>query len=236
MTSLNIDTLAESFKQKIVRKAIVMDIGGFKPSDDPLESWFGKVCFAKPNEQWPLQKGKPMFALAQINLTQFPFKPRALADIEFITLFIGPEGLPDSEPNGSNWLLRAYTSTDELVPLAQVKTNSWIKPFPMKARVVDEDFPCWEDLPIECPEALDEQYYDRFQNEYGFKFGGWPSLVQAEIYWAPNNQHEAIPEYVFQVDSTDKGNWMWADNGVAYYGRGTAPGHTDEWVMEWQCY
>jgi hypothetical protein len=29
---------------------------------------------------------------------------------------------------------------------------------------------------------------------------------------------------------------MWGDNGVGYFGRGTAPGKQDEWTLAWQCY
>jgi hypothetical protein len=69
-----------------------------------------------------------------------------------------------------------------------------------------------------------------------FKLGGWPTLIQSEIFWAPWNRHPAAPEYVFQIDSTGKGNWSWGDGGVGYFGRGTAPGKTDEWALAWQCY
>ncbi|MHC4974852.1 MAG: DUF1963 domain-containing protein, partial [Planctomycetota bacterium] len=77
---------------------------------------------------------------------------------------------------------------------------------------------------------------DLFENTPGFKLGGWPTLIQSEIFWAPWNRHPAAPEYVFQIDSTAKGNWSWGDGGVGYFGRGTAPGKTDEWALAWQCY
>jgi len=106
----------------------------------------------------------------------------------------------------------------------------------MKFRVVEEDYPCWEDVPVECPEEIDDEYYDLFDNVRGFKFGGWPTLIQSEIFWAPWNKHDAIPEYVFQIDTTEKGNWMWGDNGVGYFGKGTAEDKTNEWALAWQCY
>ena len=61
-------------------------------------------------------------------------------------------------------------------------------------------------------------------------------MIQSELYWAPWNRHEAKPEYVFQIDSTEKGNWMWGDNGIGYFGRGTAPGKENEWVLVTQFY
>jgi uncharacterized protein YwqG len=40
---------------------------------------------------------------------------------------------------------------------------------------------------------------------------------------------------VFQIDTTEKGNWQWGDAGVGYFGRRTAAGHEDEWAISWQC-
>jgi hypothetical protein len=57
--------------------------------------------------------------------------------------------------------------------------------------------------------------------------GGWPTLIQSEISWG--KKHPAAPEYVFQINTTQKGNWMWGDNG-------TAKGRRDEWALDWQCY
>jgi uncharacterized protein YwqG len=225
------------FREKIKRRAIVMDIGGFRPPDNPMASWFGKVNVCLRGEGWPMQDGKPMHALAQINVDDLPFRPLRLSDIGLITIFIGSsDDLPIDEPNGQNWCLRAYQNTDGLVLLDVMNSGSSIKPFPMRPRVVEEDYPCWEDIPYECPEEIEDDYYDLFENIPGFKLGGWPDLIQSEIFWAPLNKHPIIPEYVFQIDTTEKGNWMWGDNGVGYFGRGTAKGHENEWALAWQCY
>jgi len=228
--------IIEKFRQQIKRKAIVLDIGGFRPPKSPVSSWFGKVLFCNPNEDWPMQDGEAMHALAQINIKEFPFKPRGLEDIEFICVFIGPKELPDDEPSGNNWQIRTYSDLTSLVLLQQYHTESKIKPFPMKPRIVNEDYPKWEDIPVDCPDEIEDRYYDLFENIPGFKFGGWPSLIQSEIYWAENNQHEANPEYVFQIDTTEKGNWMWGDHGVGYFGRGTTRGLENQWALSWQCY
>lgn len=78
----------------------------------------------------------------------------------------------------------------------------------MRPRVVEEDFPCWEGLPFDIPESVQDNYEDLFSNVSGLKLGGWPTLIQSEIFWAPWNQHPAAPEYVFQVDSEPKANSM----------------------------
>ena len=229
---MNLDAAKEALR----RRAIVLDIGGFRPPDDPLASWFGRVNVAAPGEGWPTTKNGPMHALCQINLTEMPFRPPRLDDVKFIAVFVDPNELPDHDANGTNWCLRTYPSLTMLSPLTPVDTGTHIKPFAMRSRIVEADYPHWEDVDIELDEDVADAYYDHFDNVSGLKLGGWPTLIQAEIFWAPGNKHLADPQYVFQVDSTSKGNWMWGDNGVGYFGRGTAPGHENEWACEWQCY
>lgn len=221
---------------KLRRKVVIMEIGGARPPSDPYASWFGKVNFALPGEEWPEWDGEPMCALAQIDVRALPVIPPRFADLEFITIFIDPEELPDNQPNGEGWLLRAYKDASKLVAIEEPDTGSEIKAFPMFATVREDDYPCHEDCDIELPSEIDENYYDYFQGLDGFKIGGWPRLIQCELYWGPNAVHEAEPEFVFQIDSNDKAQWQWGDGGIGYFGRGTAPGHQDEWTMTWQCF
>lgn len=225
----------QGVRGQLRRRAVRMEIGGFEPPEGPGGSWFGRVNLALPGEEWPTHEGKPMYALAQIDLTQLPFRPPRLDDLEVITVFIDDDLPAGDGPNGDGWCLRAYPDRSALVPLAQVETGSYIKPFPMRPEIIEEDYPKWEDVSIELPPDIDERYYDLFENAEGFKLGGWPFLVQSEIQWAAWG-HPAQPEYVFQIDSSDRAGWMWGDSGVGYFGRGTRPGHTDEWAMSWQCY
>ncbi|MTI54821.1 hypothetical protein [Geosporobacter ferrireducens] len=69
----------ETIKDKVKRKATVIQIGRFKPDNDLSSSWFGKVMLCLPGEEWPTCKEKPMNALCQINLTQLP------SQIQFLT-------------------------------------------------------------------------------------------------------------------------------------------------------
>src|SRR5690606_8902003 len=106
-------------------------------------SWFGRVNLCAPRESWPRTNGEPMHALCQINLSEMPFRPPRLEDVELLTVFIGPKELPFDAPNGTNWCLRAYPSLRNLVPIAQLKTGSQMKPFPLRPIVVESDFPNW---------------------------------------------------------------------------------------------
>ncbi|MCA1790726.1 MAG: DUF1963 domain-containing protein [Thioalkalivibrio sp.] len=213
-----------------------MAVGGFRPPESPLASWVGRVNVALPGEAWPTTEGQPMHALCQINLTEMPFRPAGLEDVELVTVFIGPSELPLDTPNGVGWCLRAYPDIQALVPLKPVSSGAAIRAFPMRPEVVEEDFPCWEDVPIELPDSVEDQYDDLFANSEGIKLGGWPSLVQSEIYWAPLSEHSAEPHYVFQIDSVEKANWQWGDSGIGYFGRGSTPGASSEWFLSWQCY
>lgn len=149
---------------------------------------------------------------------------------------VGPDELPNDDSNGPNWCLRAYPSVNSLTPLVPIKMGTHLKPFPMRPGVVDEGYPNWEDVNVELDEVVADNYYDHFDNVSGRKLGGWPTLVQSEIFWAPWNKHPAWPQYVFQIDTTEKDNWMWGDNGVGYFGPGTSPNQENDWTCEWQCY
>jgi uncharacterized protein YwqG len=225
----------EQIKKQLRRKAVLLEIGGFKPVDDDKASWFGCVNFYSAGEDWPAFEGKPLHPLCQINLVEFPYRMKELEDIDFITVFISDD-IPNDTPNGQGWCLRTYRSIDKLVPINKVATNSQIKSFQMRPKIIEEDYPCWEDIPIEIPEEIEENYYDIFSNVSGFKFGGWPTLIQSEIFWAPFNKHPIKPEFVFQIDSNEKANWFWGDNGAGYFARGTTPGKENEWAFSCQCY
>lgn len=216
---------------QVARPAIRMKVGGFRPSDNPLASWFGKVQVARADEAWPCSNDKPMLPLCQINLNEFQFKPALLNDIALITIFIDSDNIPAQEDtNGTSWCLRAYKMTDELVPLTQVKVSSAIKPMQMIPEVIAQDFPNWEDCPVPAPARFEENYSELFPNTEGIKFGGWPMLIQGEINW------DSASEFAFQIDSVEKARWQWGDNGVAYFGRNTGEAGPNQWTFSWQSY
>ena len=67
----------------------------------------------------------------------------------------------------------------------------------------------------------------------GTKVGGWPSLIQSEVWW-PQSAGET-PDFAFQIDSDeDAGLNLW-DNGVLHVGRTRAPGSA-AWVAEVQMF
>ena len=224
----------EEIRRRLVRKASVMSLGGFRPPSDPFTTWFGRIRVALPHEIWPTDDGKPMLPLCQINCAELPYKPDALSDIALISVFITQDELPSDTPNGEGWSLRTYASLDGLVEIEEPKPTTLIKPFPVRWELIEEDYPIWDDVDIKVPPEVEDNYYDLFVNRDGSKVGGWPTLIQSEIYWAPWNKHPANPAYVFQIDSEEKAHWAWGHAGVGYFGRGTGSA-TDQWAFEWQC-
>jgi hypothetical protein len=223
-----------TLREQLRRRAIRMQVGGFRPPEPPYGSWFGRVNLALPGESWPTTEGRPMHALFQLDTRELPFRPDGLEDAEIVAAFIGPSELPVDAPDGVGWCLRAYPGAAALVPLAQVPSGSSIRAFPMRPEVLEDDFPSRADVPLDLPEAFEERYDELFPNAEGFKLGGWPTHVQGEVEWAPAGDHPARPRYVLQVDTVAKAGWSWGHHGIGYFGRGTAPGRTGEWVLSWQ--
>jgi uncharacterized protein YwqG len=223
--------------KELSRPAIIMDIGGFRPPDDPLASWFGKVNMALADEEWPQTNGQPMHALCQLNLLELPYKPALLADLAMLTIFIGPTQLPVDEPNGTNWCLRAYPDLSILRPLSANKGPSPIKAFPMRARAIDHDYPCLDDAEsngIEIDDA--DEFQERYPNAEGFKLAGWPTLIQSQVGWDTPALVDGEPQFAFQIGSCEKAHWQWGAGGVGYFGRCRTADDIDEWALSWQCY
>jgi hypothetical protein len=230
------------------RPACVAQVGGFRPPEDPLASWFGRVRVALPGEGWPTTDGAPMLALAQFNLRELPcHPPPALTDVALLTLFLGPWRFPVDEPNGLNWALRAYPSMDGLVPLAEPTParagdpklrkgqDLTLRPFPIRWRE-RLDLPCRDDIPLEVLDAWDAWAQDRSATELTFdgtKVGGWPYCVQSEVRWRTGSRPVEDCEYVLQLGSEHKTGLSWRYEGLGYVARELGRG-AEGWYLTWQ--
>jgi hypothetical protein len=176
-----------------------------------------------------------MLPLCQLNLAEMPFVPLSLNDLSLITVFISAVSLPIETENGDGWRLRTYPSLEGLVEIEAPRHDNPIRPFPIRWELIEADYPGHEDIPFELLEHLWDDYYDLFEHHYSSKVGGWPYLIQSEIYWSPYKRHPADPEYVFQIASEEKAHWQWGDRGIGYFGRGTGRAR-EVWALSWQCY
>ncbi|MHC4215722.1 MAG: DUF1963 domain-containing protein [Planctomycetota bacterium] len=229
------EVMLEEIKRQLRRKASRMILGGFRPSEDPFVSWFGRVRVARPDEAWPEHEGNIMAPLCQMNLLELPYVPEKLRDIALITLFIDPEDLPIGKANGRGWELRAYRSLDGLVETVEPDYEGAIKPFPIRWELIEEDYPCLEDIPIELQSKIEGDCDERFENSACSKVGGWPSIIQGEVDWGPKNLMPGDMEFVLQINSEEKAEWIWGDEGIGYFGLGSWFGK-DEWALDWQCF
>jgi hypothetical protein len=201
----------------------------------------GTVTHARTGETWP-GNDPPMHGVLQLVTRDLPIRPDLLHGIELLTLFIA-EDLPIDEPNGVGWCLRTYESLDGLGPL---KRPAWrrdprmpktfdpaLKPFPVRFSEV-EDWPSLDDVPLELAPVWREHTHhdeDRYGPHMGLKIGGWPYCVQSEVDWHEHGDPLSGVEFVLQVDSDPKVDFVVVDSGVFYVGRRPTTG---TWHATWQ--
>jgi Domain of unknown function (DUF1963) len=205
-------TSADELRERLGKPASRGVVGGFRPPADPLTSWLGRVRVLGRDEAWPEHRGELMAGICQINVSELPHVPAPLRDVALVTLFLGLEAgvpwPPSDAANGEGWELRAYPAIDDLAP-AEGPTAPDVDAFPVRWELIEADLPSWEDANRFLTDADIDEWIDRYTEAMGgpvdgLKVGGWPTLIQGEIFWAPWQQHPADPEFVFQVDSDEK--------------------------------
>jgi hypothetical protein len=226
--------IADTFRMldRSLRSASIAQIGGFRPPETPLTSWFGGRFVGASQELWPLNDGEPMLPLLQVRTDELPYVPAPLAGVALFTAFAGPRKLPVDlpAPNGSGWLIRCYNSLDGLEPLGGAP-RSHLRPFPIRWSLPTSEGPGWQDAWHltdlsafnELPDAVDLLSH-RYTHASSTKVGGWPSYIQGI-------PPQSGGDFVFQIGSEEKSNWMWGDNGIGYF-----YWRDGEWMMQWECY
>lgn len=223
----------DDIKRQIVKKAIIFETGGFKPSYSDTESWIGNVYLYKEQEELPHDEhANLMIPLFQLCLDGLENVPEVLADTKVITVFMGQELPMDVTANGHNWMIREYKKADNLVIKQLQYPESTIKPFPLKPQYIKEDYPIWDGggLTSEMEETIIRlenegvipDYYEIAENQYGHKLGGYPSFCQPGVDFGEDF------EFVFQIASDDKANLNIIDSGTMYFAKNTKTG---EWVF-----
>ncbi len=211
-------------KKRLVKRAIGLSIGNFTSSNPEKDSWIGRVCIYGENEEIPLDdEGYEMLPLLQLHLANLPFVPEELAGIKALTLFISENQPYELSNNGEGWLLREYTSTDDLVFKDLRNPRSPIRSFPLKASLISEDYPSWDGgaIPADLAEEIQrlekagviEDYYDAIESNYGHKLGGYPTFHQQGVDFGEDFQ------FVFQIDSDDKARLNIIDGGTFFLAR-----------------
>ena len=250
------DMTFEEIQNILRRKATGFETGGCRSTNQPNESWIGKVLLFRENEDVPAaEKGGLMTPLFQIYLPDLPFVPSALDGTVVLCVFttlysadgwVETKSLPEEwEPMGKNWLIREYPSLDGLVVKHFDSSNSFIKPFPLKPILIENDFPQWGDEYIpesvfkeivrlddegffgEYPHPDNNSYVDRMPHEDGHKIGGWQSFCQSGVDFGDGF------EFVFQISSDDKAMLNIVDGGQLNFAKNK---NTGEWKMYYDYY
>ncbi|SFG89599.1 protein of unknown function [Pseudomonas sp. NFACC45] len=138
---------------------------------------------------------------------------------------------------GNNWLIREYGADDVLIRKELSVGGSYIKPFPLKAELVAEDFPLWdgggipanieaEILRLERTGEI-QSYYDLMTHTYEHKIGGYPSFCQSGV--DPGDDFE----FVFQISSDPKINLNVVDGGSLMFWKNNTTG---TWAIYYDFY
>ncbi len=209
----------------LLRKAAVAEVGGFRPPDTYLTSWFGGPGVGLPGETLPIYNGKDMFPLLQVRIDELPFVTEAFVNTALFVLFMNREDLPFDQPHVDGWMIREYASLNGLEPLALSSEADIVKSFPIRWNLIEGDAPGWEDLSeiVDWPQRDDDTntFHEAYKTYGGTKIGGFPSEIQ----------HGAgVKDFVFQIDSEPKANWQWGDGGIGYFHKTEDAGH-----LAWQC-
>ena len=217
--------LAE-LRESLARPALIFEATTDQRWVTTPPSLIGAVTAALPEEEWPVFAGEPLRALLQLNLSELPFRPKGLMDVEFLTLFGDPKRLPEEKDNASNWCLRTYKRLSSLKTLVDPREGAQQKPKRLGQPHLVEDFPARQDPEASLDKELWRQFKVQHPTQGGIKLGGWPSLPLEDSF----RQHPAAPRFVFQVD----GSALFAGKSSIALGLGTRPGMRDKWVMQWQ--
>lgn len=228
----------QQIKQRLARPAVKFMAGGFRPLGTDEESWLGNVFLFRPDEGVPTnQAGQPLLPYAQFYLPALPFNSPLLAGVRVLTVFISDPFPEDFEPMGNNWVIREYGPDDVLVRKALPVPGTFLKPFPLKAEAVPEDFPLWDGggVPADLEQAIltlerageIQSYYDLITHTYEHKIGGYPSFCQPGV-----DPGEGF-EFVFQISSDPKINLNVIDSGSLMFWKHN---QTGEWALYYDFY
>jgi hypothetical protein len=145
-------------------------------------------------------------------LTEAPWRPEILADIELVALFIPDDGELTTA-------LRTYASLDALVPLVAPPHGSTIRECQVRYGNVTPDFATNDLLPHDFPHNLRDAYNEMdLPNIHASKLGGWPSTLQAGPWWHLHKTDDDF-SFAFQIDSESEAALMWGDMGTVYFAR-----------------
>lgn len=222
----------------LAKPAVKFSAGGFRPTHSDEESWLGRVFLFREDEELPRNRaGETLLPFAQLYLPSLPFHSPLLKGVRVLSVFVANPFPEPLEPMGERWLIREYRDDEVLVRKELAAPGAFLKPMPIKAEAVAEDFPLWDGggIPVEVEQAiLDlersgriECYYDLISHCYEHKLGGYPSYCQSGI-----DVGDGF-EFVMQIASDAKIGLNVVDGGKLMFWKHR---DTGEWALYFDFY
>ncbi|NOR64115.1 MAG: DUF1963 domain-containing protein [Rhodobacteraceae bacterium] len=226
--------------ESAAKPAVLGEIGGVRPEQGiaPQSCWGGRFL-GKEGEGAPIdsKSGNEMQPVLQIVVHSLPMIPEHLEGVALINLWMDLKGHDFWEgTNGSGFIIREYSALDGLVPI-DVATPSLLPEFPLFWTAPVMQTPSWEDFSLQVPDSVaassnDDWFFnaslaeefEKLQEKHPIKLGGWPTWIQGAADFEENS-------FVFQVDSTDKGQFQIGDAGSVYFFKTRAG-----WIATTDCY
>lgn len=197
--------------------------------DDPSASCVGGRFLGPQGSSWPRTEGLFLEGIIQIKIGELPTPSPLLEGIKLLQVFAASEewqGL--ASYNNGPWEVRTYRSLHDLVPMER-PSISLLKPCWIEWELRANEIPSYPDNielidgEIEARfqelEGWQELLEGRYDTYAGTKVGGWPYSFQ--------NGAEC-GEFVLQLGSEPKANWVWGPGGSAFFGLSNG-----EWNMSW---
>lgn len=221
--------LKDDWRALIEKPCSSLNVGGFRPSGNLTSSCFGEIRASLQGEAWPEYNGEPLWPVCQLNLSDAPFVPAALADVAMLQVFVSGDFLSsdflvvnsrEKTPN-SPFFIRCYGSLEQLQRTQEPNHTSTFKAF--EAQWTDEiltDYPTHDTMPIDFDALGIGEYYEQegVEGVMATKLGGWPICIQSEPWWDYRKEGREF-EFALQVDSEPKANCWWGDAGTVYIAR-----------------
>ncbi len=227
------DSISKTFKKldTHLRKASIGKIDVTHEPISPTGSWFGGHGVSRSDEKLPIYKNSPMFPLLQVNCSELPYVHPELVGIALFVVYMNRFEIPFDKLHGDGWLVREYSSLTCLEVIKDSGKPDFLSSYPIKWDLSKNEGPDWEtawdlvDLePINKSEKASDEFFNRYSNYSGTKIGGFPSEIQ--------NSLSTEGDFIFQIGSEDKSNWMWSDNGTGYF----LKNKNGDWVFDCQVY
>jgi hypothetical protein len=229
--------------EELAAPALLGEIGWSKPEKgNRAKSWWGGNFLGEKDEVVPVceQSGRIMHPVLQIRVDELPEVPPFFEGLALINIWMDLKSSTFwGAENGNGFLIRTYADLENLVPIGfGYRESSELPTIPILWRETVSEQPSWDDMADEVPvnvaravandwffkSKYSSDLYYELRSKHPVKIGGWPTWIQGSN-WPKNAQ------FVFQVDSTDKGKMGLEDAGSFYIFK-----TSESWEIRGDCY